>query len=146
MRLDKYFSMQCLDVLTLLIVMKQTKILVVDKNLHDIELLNSFLKALNITCICAKEGVRALILAQMHQPNLIFLDTTLNDLSSIQVVNYLKRNSETSRIAIIGCIPAKTQQDVNNLLISGVNDYIRKPYDFDKVEAIVNNFLGWDNF
>ena len=136
--------MQFIDVL-ILVVMK-AKILVVDKTLHDLEFLNSFLKTLNITCICAKEGVRTLILAQMHQPNLIFLDTTLNDLSSIQVVNYLKRNSETSKIPIIGCIPAKTQQDVKNLLISGVNDYICKPYDFEKVEAIVNNFLGWDNF
>ncbi len=126
--------------------MKQAKILVVDKNLHDLEFMNSFLKTLNITCICAKEGVRTLILAQIHQPNLIFLDTTLNDLSSIQVVNYLKHNSETSKIPIIGCVPAKTQQEVNNLLISGVKDYIRKPYYFDKVEALINNFLGWDNF
>jgi two-component system, cell cycle response regulator DivK len=126
--------------------MKQVKILVVDKNLHDLESMNSFLKTLDITCICVKEGVRTLILAQMHQPNLIFLDTTLNDLSSIQVVNYLKRNVETSEIPIIGCIPAKTQQDVNNLLILGVKDYIRKPYYWDKVKALINNFIGWENF
>jgi CheY-like chemotaxis protein len=75
---------QFIDVLTLLLGMKQAKRLVVDKNLHDLKFLNSFLKTLNLTCICAKEGVRTFILAQMHQPNLIFLDTTLNDLSSIQ--------------------------------------------------------------
>ena len=135
------------DVLVLLVFMKQQpKILVVDKDIHDLEFLNSFLKTLNITCICAKEGVRTLILAQMHQPNLIFLDTTLNDLSTIQVVHYLKRNPETLKIPIIGCRPAKTQHDINSLLITGVCDYIRKPYDFAKVEAIINNFLGWDDF
>ncbi len=146
-KLLNIFPVQSPDVLILLVVMKQQpKVLAVDKDLHDLEFLNSFLKTLNITCICAKEGVRTLILAQMQQPNLIFLDTTLNDLSTNQVVHYLKRNPETSKIPIIGCRPAKTQQDVNSLLITGVCDYIRKPYDFGKVEAIINNFLGWDDF
>ncbi|MEA5570775.1 response regulator [Calothrix sp. UHCC 0171] len=123
---------------------QQPKILVIDKSPNDLECINSCLKSLNVACICAKEGVRTLILAQLHQPNIIFLDTTLSDLSTSKVVKNLRSNTKTLNIPIVGCIPAKTQQNIDSLVISGVNDYIRKPYDVSKIEASVNHFLGWE--
>jgi two-component system, cell cycle response regulator DivK len=128
-----------------LLMSQQPTILVVDQNLHDLEFANSCLKSLNVTCICTKEGVRTLVLAKLHKPSIIFLDTTLSDLNSTKVVKYLRSNVETSKIPIVGCIPAKTQQNIDRLVISGVNDYIRKPYDVGKIEASVNHFLGWEH-
>ncbi|WP_158224915.1 response regulator [Brunnivagina elsteri] len=124
---------------------QQPTILVVDQSLHDLEFVNSCLKSLNVTCISTKEGARTLVLAKLHKPSIIFLDTTLNDLNSSKVVKYLRSNVETSKIPIVGCIPAKTQQNIDRLVISGVNDYIRKPYDVSKIEASVNHFLGWEH-
>lgn len=125
---------------------QQSSVLVVDNNLNDLEFFSSCLNSLSMNCICAKEGVRTIILAQLHKPSLIFLDTALNDLNSVQVVRYLKSNAETANIPIIGCIPARAQQDVNKLFISGICEYIRKPLDIAKVEATINRFLGWADF
>ncbi|NJL62559.1 MAG: response regulator [Methylacidiphilales bacterium] len=124
---------------------QQPTILVVDRSSHDLEFVNSCLKSLNVTCICTEEGIRTLVLAKLHKPNIIFLDTTLSDLNSSKIVRYLRSNSETSKIPIVGCIPAKTQHNIDRLIISGVNDYIRKPYDISKIEASVNHFLGWED-
>jgi two-component system, cell cycle response regulator DivK len=121
---------------------QQPSVLVLDKNLHDLEFINSCLKSLNITYFCAREGIRTLIWAQLYKPSLIFLDMALSDLSSTQIVSYLKLNSETSKIPIIGCISVQAQPNADKLLISGVSDYIFKPYDCAKIKAVINKFFG----
>ncbi|MEH2158794.1 hypothetical protein [Nostoc sp.] len=76
----------------------QPLILVVEQSLHDLELLNSHLGILNFSCICTKQGVRAVILAQTHQPDLILLDMMLSNLSANRVIDDLKHDSKTATI------------------------------------------------
>ena len=119
----------------------QPLVLVVEQNLHNLELLNSRLKLLNLSCICAKQGVRALILAQTHQPDLILLDIMLPDLSGLQVIHYLKRNPETTRIPIIGVTTLTREQNGNSILLAGAEDCITKPYNFNQLEVVIRRHL-----
>lgn len=116
-------------------------VLVVEQNLHNLELLNSHLKVLNLSCICAKQGVRALILAQTHQPDLILLDIMLPDLSGLQVIHYLKRNRETTRIPIIGVTTLTREQNGNSIILAGADDCITKPYNFNQLEVVIRRHL-----
>jgi len=120
----------------------QPLILIVEKNLHDLELLNSHLGILNFSCICTKQGVRAVILAQNYQPDLILLDMMLSDLSANQVINYLKHNSKTATIPIIAVKPITKMQECTSKMIAGSVDCITKPYNFNQLEVVVRRNLN----
>jgi two-component system, cell cycle response regulator DivK len=120
----------------------QPLILVVEKNLHDLELLNSHLGILNFSCICTKQGVRAVILAQNYQPDLILLDMMLSDLSANQVINYLKHNPKTATIPIIAVKPMTRMQERTCQMIAGSDDCITKPYNFNQLEVVVRRNLS----
>jgi len=125
---------------------KQPLILVVEQNIHHLELINSRLKSLNFSCICAKQGIKALILAQTHQPDLIILDMTISDISGGQVVDYLKREPKTVNIPIIAVIPWYLAQKSERLFLTGTEDYITKPYDFSKLDIILSRHLNQLSF
>ena len=120
----------------------QPFILVVEQEPQYLELLNSHLKLLNISCICAKQGIKALILAQTHQPDLILLDIALPDLSGLQIIHYLKRNPETAMIPIIGVTTLTGEKDGNIIFMAGADDCITKPYNFHELEAAIYRHLS----
>jgi len=114
----------------------QPLILVVEENLHNLELLNYHLKSLNFSCICAKQGIKALILAQTHQPDLVILDMMISDISGGQVIDYLKREKKTASIPIIAAIPWYLEHNSERLFLTGTHGYLTKPYDFSKLNLL----------
>lgn len=119
----------------------QALVLVVENNPDYLKLLDSHLKLLDLSCICAKEGIKALILAQTRQPNLIVLDIGLPDLNGLQVIYYLKRTSRTMRIPIIGMTSLISKED-ESIRRAGADDCMTKPFNFYQLKAIVNRFLN----
>ncbi|MBW4633081.1 MAG: response regulator [Iphinoe sp. HA4291-MV1] len=121
---------------------RQPLVLVVEQDPSYLELLNSYFKLLNVSCICAKQGIRALILAQTHQPDLILLDISISDLSGLQVIHYLRRNPETRMIPIIGVTTLTKEQDGNSILLAGADDCITKPYHHHQLKAAIHCHLN----
>ncbi|MEH2065325.1 MAG: response regulator [Nostoc sp.] len=120
----------------------QPLILVVEHSLHDLELLNSHLGILNLSCICTKQGVRAVILAQTHQPDLILLDLMLSNLSANQVIDDLKHDSKTATIPIIAITSLTMSEDQDSTLLIGFDGCITKPYDFNQLEVVINRHIS----
>lgn len=117
-------------------------VLVVEQNLHNLELLDSHLKTLNLSCICAKQGARAVILAQTHQPDLILLDMMLSDLSGSQIIELLKQDPKTATIPIIALIPLTWVVNKNLSVLRGADNYITKPYDFTNLEVVITCYVN----
>jgi two-component system, cell cycle response regulator DivK len=117
-------------------------ILVVDENQQNLELLNSYFKKLKIACIGAKQGVKAIILAQTQQPDLILLDMMVSDLSGSQVINYFKRNPKTAKIPIIAVLPFILVHNQEHLFLTGAEQYITKPYDFSQLNSLIDRYLN----
>ncbi|MEH2088304.1 response regulator [Nostoc sp.] len=120
----------------------QPLILVVEQSLHDLELLNSHLGILNFSCICTKQGVRAVMLAQTHQPDLILLDMKLSNLSANQVIDDLKHDSKTATIPIIAVTPLRTVQEDRSTMLTAFDDCITKPYDFNQLEVVISRHIS----
>ncbi len=120
----------------------QPLILVVEQSLHDLELLNSHLGILNFSCICTKQGVRAVMLAQTHQPDLILLDMKLSNLSANQVIDDLKHDSKTATIPIIAVTPLRTVQNYRSTMLTAFDDCITKPYDFNQLEVVISRHIS----
>ena len=124
----------------------QPLILVVEQSLHDLELLNSHLKILNFSCICTKQGVRAVILAQTYQPDVILLDTMLSNWSASRVIDNLKHDAKTATIPIIAVTPLTVTQDDESTMLRGFDDCITKPYDFNQLEIIISRHISQLNY
>jgi two-component system cell cycle response regulator DivK len=120
----------------------QPLILIVEQSLHDLELLNSHLGILNFSCICTKQGVRAVMLAQTHQPDVIMLDMMLSNLSANRVIHDLKHDSKTATIPIIAVTPLRMKQNHESMMLKGFDDCITKPYDFNQVEVVINRHIS----
>ncbi|MEH2213714.1 response regulator [Nostoc sp.] len=120
----------------------QPLILVVEQSLHDLELLNSHLGILNFSCICTKQGVRAVMLAQTHQPDLILLDMKLSNLSANQVMDDLKHDLKTATIPIIAVTSLITVQNYRSTMLTAFDDCITKPYDFNQLEVVISRHIS----
>jgi CheY-like chemotaxis protein len=116
-------------------------VLVIEHDLQNIELLNSFLRTLNISCICTKQGLRALNLANIYKPRLILLDVLLLDINPVEVINYLKTNTDTAKIPIIA-VTTSTRLQNQDFVFIGADDCIIKPYDYNQLKDVIYRYLN----
>jgi two-component system cell cycle response regulator len=111
----------------------KVKILLVDDEPHNLDILRIFLRSLNYDLYEAETGQQALSMFDEIAPDLILLDVMLPDLSGFDVCEQLhKRSGFTTPIIFLS---ANVQKDAiqKGLSIGGV-DYLKKPFDFDLIE------------
>jgi signal transduction histidine kinase/DNA-binding response OmpR family regulator len=80
---------------------REVTVLVVDDDPNAIELLASQLRQNRYEVLAALGGRAGIELAQRHRPDLIALDLEMPDVNGFDVVEALKRSSDTARIPIV---------------------------------------------
>ncbi|MBX7219006.1 MAG: protein kinase [Blastocatellia bacterium] len=117
------------------------KILVVDDNATNLELLSSILVGRGYGVKAAVSGKRALALISGFQPDLIMLDINMPEMDGYECCAQLKANPETSRIPVIFLSALDQPMDkVKAFKVGGV-DYITKPFHFMEVLARIETHL-----
>ncbi|MGF1938755.1 MAG: response regulator [Nostoc sp. ChiQUE02] len=86
--------------------------------------------------------MRAVILAQTHLPDLILLDMMLSNLSANRVIDNLKHDSKTATIPIIAVTPLTVVQNDYSKMLTGFDDCITKPYDFNQLEMVISRHIS----
>lgn len=82
-------------------------------------------------------GESALRLAQSECPDLLLLDVRLPDLTGIEVLDQLKKDTDAPGVIMITADPQL--DDVKAAIKLGAYDFVGKPIDFDQLhEAILN--------
>jgi two-component system, cell cycle response regulator DivK len=116
-------------------------ILLVDDN-EDALLLGSILLAdFGFSCITAHNGQTALALSQQHLPALILLDIVMPEMDGLEVVRQLKADSRTAAIPVIALTCMAVNDDRENILAAGCDDYLRKPFQFEDLKTLVQQYL-----
>jgi len=117
------------------------KILVVDDQPINVQLLKRKLERENMTVATAYSGRDALELIAADKPDLILLDVMMPEMDGIEVCQRLQANDETKTIPII-FITARTSKEgkIEGLGVGAV-DYITKPIDLDETLARVQTQL-----
>ena len=119
-------------------------VLAVDDNEDNLVLLNQVLMLLGCSFISSKDGHSAILLAQSYQPDLILLDIMLPDLDGMEVVRQLKQDPQTRQIPVVAVTAMARTEDRDRILAAGCDDYIKKPYMIDGLEATIRRFLFGD--
>jgi CheY-like chemotaxis protein len=121
--------------------MAAPKILVVDDQPINVQLLKRKLEREGMTVITAYSGKDALDLVAADKPDLILLDVMMPEMDGIEVCQRLQSSSETKSIPVI-FITARTSKEgkIEGLGVGAV-DYITKPIDLDETLASVQTQL-----
>lgn len=110
------------------------KILIVDDNKENIDLIAYFLKPQNYQIYTAADGVEALTQVENTKPDIILLDIMLPKMDGFQVCERIKKNAETRFIPVIMITALKELKDKIRSLEVGADDFISKP--FENVELL----------
>ncbi len=121
--------------------MPAPKILVVDDQPINVQLLKRKLEREGMEVATSYSGREALDLVQSNRPDLILLDVMMPDMDGIQVCQQLQSDEDTRAIPVI-FITARTSKEgkIEGLGVGAV-DYITKPIDLDETLARVQTQL-----
>lgn len=108
------------------------KILIVDDNLTNIELICMHLKPFKYNIAKAFDGEQALEMVKSEKPDLILLDLMMPKLSGYEVCERLKNNAKTAFIPIIIVTALRELDDKIKAIECGADDFLIKP--FNKIE------------
>lgn len=121
--------------------MATPKILVVDDQPINVQLLKRKLEREGMIVATSYSGREALDMVKADKPDLILLDVMMPEMDGIEVCQRLQADSETKTIPVI-FITARTSKEgkIEGLGVGAV-DYITKPIDLDETLARVQTQL-----
>ena len=117
------------------------KILIVEDNQENIDLLHFFLKPQGYELTTVTDGEQALKTVKENLPDIILLDIMLPKLDGFQVCEKLKQAEKTKYIPIIMITALKDMKDKLKALEMGADDFITKPFENVELLARVKSLL-----
>jgi two-component system cell cycle response regulator len=117
------------------------KILVVDDNQDNIEIIATRLRFRGYEILEASDGAQALALVREAAPDLILLDVMLPDIDGYEISRRIKGDNDLPFVPIILVTARDSTQDKVAGLDAGADDYLTKPINFPELEARVRSML-----
>jgi len=117
------------------------KILVVDDDPDQLEVVRWSLKKAGFAIGTAANGVDALVKTRSVQPDLIVLDLMLPELNGLDICKTLRKNPATASIPIIMLTGMRGEFSRLAGLESGVNLFLTKPYCPEELVSKVEEML-----
>jgi CheY-like chemotaxis protein len=90
----------------------------------------------------AGDGLSVLASVERERPRIILLDLMMPGLDGLQVTRQLKGDPTTADIPIIAVSAMARPDDREAALAAGCNDFVRKPFELDDLEAVIRTYLG----
>jgi two-component system phosphate regulon response regulator PhoB len=117
------------------------KILLVDDEPAQLELLRYNLEKAGFEALLASNGRQAILMCEEHSPDLVVLDWMMPEASGIDVCRELRARSQTRFMPII-MVSARGEEGDRALgLDSGADDYVSKPFSPRELVARVKALL-----
>ena len=119
----------------------KSRILIVDDNEANVELLEAYLAGVNCELAIAVDGREALDKVAEFRPDVILLDVMMPKLSGFEVCKQVKDDPKTRRIMILMVTALNELGDIERAVAAGTDDFLSKPVQ--KVELLkrIENML-----
>jgi len=116
-------------------------VLIADDEAHVVELVRVTLEDDRVQVIEAADGATALQLAEEFEPELLFLDVNLPDMSGLEVCRRLRRTPALAGVPIVMLSAAAQQQDLARGMAAGATVYLTKPFSPVRLLSLVEGLL-----
>jgi CheY-like chemotaxis protein len=118
------------------------KILLVEDNEMNRDMLSRRLERRGYQVVIAVDGEQGVAMAQSEAPDLILLDMSLPVLNGWEAARQIKAEAETHAIPIIGLTAHAMVGDREKAIEAGCDDYDTKPVEFqrllEKIDALLD--------
>ncbi|MGD0126073.1 MAG: response regulator [Terriglobia bacterium] len=122
------------------------RILVVEDDPNNLELITYLLKAFGHDTLEAHDGEQALEVAQRERPDLVLMDIQMPVMDGYEAVRLLKNNSVYEATPILALTALAMVGDRNKILQAGFDGYVSKPIDpesfVQQLDPYLLNHLG----
>lgn len=125
----------------MLLSLRMLTILIADDEPHVVELVRVTLEDDRVRVVEAPDGATALLLATELEPELIFLDVNLPDLSGLDVCRRLRREPRLAGARIVMLTAAAQHDDITRGLAAGASQYLTKPFSPVRLLSLVEGLL-----
>lgn len=116
-------------------------ILVVDDSPVVVEAVKGALQGDGLTVVTATDGLEAIDMVKLHHVDLILLDIDMPRMNGYQVCKLLKNDPKFRDIPIIMLTAKTSEADRLWGIKAGSDEYITKPFDYNKVKEALKRFL-----
>ena len=120
------------------------KILIVEDNRMNMELVNDLLEIAGFIPVQAQTAEKGISLAKEELPDLILMDISLPGMDGLEATRILKDDDRTRAIPIIAMTAHAMKGDEDKTKQAGCDGYIAKPLDVKVFSEIVTRFLKID--
>ena len=110
-----------------------TRVLVIEDNEDNRELIDFLLQAAGFETMHAVTGLEGVKMALEEKPDLLICDIQLPDIDGKETLIRIKQNEETKHIPSIAMTSYAMAGDREKLLAAGFTAYIEKPIDPERV-------------
>ena len=117
------------------------RILVVDDNAANLDILRTRLIAQGYEIVTAMDGEQALAATREHLPDLILLDIMMPKMDGVEVCRRLRADASLPFVPIILVTAKSDPKDVVAALEAGGDEYLTKPVDHSSLVARVKSML-----
>jgi CheY-like chemotaxis protein len=122
-----------------------TKILLIEDNAMNRDMLSRRLQRKGFEVVCAGDGAEGVLLAQSEVPQLILMDMSLPILDGWEATRRLKEQATTKAIPIIALTAHAMPSDRERAFAVGCDDYETKPVELprllEKIAVLLNTDL-----
>ena len=120
---------------------ERPKILIVDDEPFNVDLLEQYLEELDHDIVSATNGEEALAKVSAEDPDLVLLDIMMPEMDGYEVLARLKAGESTRHIPVIMISAIDDMTSVVRCIEQGAEDYLVKPFDPVLLEARIGASL-----
>ncbi len=117
------------------------KILIVDDNPRNIQIVGNILMKEDVNIAYATEGAKALELTKTNNFDLILLDIMMPGMDGFSVCEQLRLQKATADVPIIFLTAKTDAESIIKGFMAGANDYLTKPFNSAELTARVKTHL-----
>ena len=119
------------------------KILLVEDNEINRDMLTRRLERNGFSVCCAKDGSAGVAMAAIEMPDLILMDVALGEMDGWEATQLIKANAATSAIPIIALTAHALATDRDRSVEVGCSDFDTKPVDMQRLLGKIRTSLSF---
>lgn len=123
------------------------KILIAEDNIVNMMLATTIIKRIapNAVLLEAKNGVEALHVSRLQQPDLIFMDLQMPEMNGFEATENIRKINSLSRVPIIALTAGNVKDEMEKCIAAGMDDFVVKPIVESTLVLVLQKWLVFAN-
>jgi two-component system sensor histidine kinase BarA len=122
------------------------KMLAVDDMQINLKLLQTWLKNSPVSLFTADSGEKAISMCQESEFDIILMDIQMPNMDGVQATGLIRKTPLNQGTPIVAITAHAFQEEKKHFLDSGMDDYLPKPIDINKLVSLINEWCPGDSF